>query len=66
MILVSMAKREQYRQLLLAKVRFSGQNTKFLLDYLDIYFCSELPYIDEIGKGKQHVLKEIMELADEM
>ncbi len=52
MILVSMAKREQYRQLLLAKVRFSGQNTKFLLDYLDIYFRFELPYIDEIGEGK--------------
>ena len=39
---------------------------RFLFDYLDIDFRSELPHIDEIRYGKQHVLKKIMELADEM
>ena len=39
---------------------------RFLLDYLNIDFRSELPHIDEIRYGKQHVLKEVVKLTDEV
>ena len=37
-----------------------------LFPYLNIYFRFELSHIDKICDGKQHVLKKIMKLADEV
>jgi hypothetical protein len=39
---------------------------KALLHDFNIDFRSEPPHIDEIGNSKQHMLKEIMKLADKM
>ena len=48
------------------KTRIVNPPTRFLLDYFNIDLRSELPHIDEISNGKQHVLKEVMKLADKM
>ena len=37
-----------------------------LLYNFNINLRLELPHIDKIGNGKQHMLKEIMKLADKM
>ena len=48
------------------KTKIVNPPTRFLLDYFNIDFRSEVPHIDEIRYGKQHVLKEVMKLADKM
>ena len=48
------------------KTRIVNPPTRFLLDYFNIDLRSELPHINEICNGKQHVLKEVMKLADKM
>ena len=46
------------------KTRIVNPQKRFLLYYFNIDFRSEVPHIDEIRYGKQHVLKEVMKLAD--
>ena len=48
------------------KTRIVNPQKRFLLYYFNIDFRSEVPHIDEIRYGKQHVLKEVMKLADKM
>ena len=48
------------------KTKIVNPPTRFLLDYFNIDFRSEVPHIDEIRYGKQHVLKEVMKLADKI
>ena len=48
------------------KTRIVNPQKRFLLDYFNIDLRSELPHINEIRNGKQHVLKEVMKLADKM
>ena len=48
------------------KTKIVNPPTRFLLDYFNIDLRSELPHIDEISNGKQHMLKEVMKLADKM
>ena len=48
------------------KTKIVNPPTRFLLYYFNIDLRSELPHINEIRNGKQHVLKEVMKLADKM
>ena len=48
------------------KTKIVNPPTRFLLDYFNIDLRSELPHINEIRNGKQHMLKEVMKMADKM